>query len=269
MAFPSMSQLMSRVWDTRDDCISDLKKSGFKPETAKYRPSQHDTGKWYIEEIDPEASQEVPEQPTAPAPMRKARERGVTKPPKAKATMPDPQEALERSWPDPTTAKKWLATHPQPGLAVTHDPDRAVYCLRPVETSDPAQAEADANRVKGAAATDAFTTKFNAPRSRSAKAPEPTKTAAKAPAKPDKPDKPARTPGKSSDPSPDELPKGFDTWVIEQATRDTGVLRTEIKAKLGFERRWMNYLKELGKKSGYSVAMQRDGRFTRFLMKKA
>lgn len=238
MAFASLNQLKSLVWDTRDECEKALKRGGFKTETATYRPSQNDSGRWYLEEIDLDASQEAPE----PIPAK------LTKPAKAKAKTTKPAasaDVSDKSWPDPTTANKWLASNPQPGLIVCFDADKAVYRLRPVGTT-PAMTAAKAP----------------------AKAPEaPAKTPAKTPAaaKP----KPAKTLGKSSDPSPDELPPGFDDWLIEMAFRNEGLLRTEINARLGVTRRWMNHLKELAKQHGFTASMQRDGRYTRFFLKKA
>lgn len=264
MAFLSLEQLKSKVWETRNDLVADMKKGGFKPEAVSYRPAQSENGSWYIEEIDPDASQEVTTTPQKAAPMRKAREPHVKKPARGKAkALADDAEAddttaqvlaktMQMVWPDPSTANKWLIAHPQPGLEVFFNPDhptRPGYCLRP----------------KGA--PDAKGTPTPAPKpetpAKPATKPAPAAKAASTP----KPAKPDRKPGKSSDPSPDELPKGFDDWLVEQATRKEGVLRTEIKAKLGFERRWMNYLADLGKQRGHVATMVREGRFTRFFMK--
>jgi len=161
---------------------------------------------------------------------------------KAKA----PETPAEKTWPDPVTAKKWLAAHPQPGLVVWFDPDKAVYRLRPVGTPSAITKQPTPAKVPD---------KKTDPAAKPAVAPKP------------KTDKP-KVQGKSSDPLPSELPDGFDDWLVKQGSTDQGILRTEINRRLGKERRWQNHLKELGKQRGYAFSMQRDGRFTRFFLTK-
>jgi hypothetical protein len=81
------------------------------------------------------------------------------------------------------------------------------------------------------------------------------------------PPRPKSTGGKSSDPSPEDLPKGFEAWALAEAHSKGGVLRTDLNKKIGTERRWSNYLIELGKKHGLKMTMVREGRFTRFFLK--
>jgi hypothetical protein len=81
------------------------------------------------------------------------------------------------------------------------------------------------------------------------------------------PPRPKSTGGKSSDPSPEDLPKGFEAWALAEAHSKGGVLRTDLNKKIGTERRWSNYLIELGKKNNLKFSSVREGRFTRFFLK--
>jgi hypothetical protein len=224
VVFASMEQLKSRVWDTRDELVKELKRNGFAAENASYKPAQMDNGgKWFIAELDPDASQEVQEvQP----PLNTGKKKSAVARIKAAA----PEKAAAKAM-QAAPAK----TAPKPGR----------------ETLSPAQRKAG---KKGAATP--------APAPPPAKE-EPAKGKAKAAPKK------AAAKHRSSPAEANELPAGFDEWAVAQATRPDGLLRTEIKAKVGFERRWMPYLTELAKETGHAIDMRRDGRFTRFVMTKA
>lgn len=196
MPFLSLEQLKSRVFDTEEDCVKELKANGFKPATAAYRVSLAESGKWYIEELDPDASQEREE------PVR-----------------------LNIS----TGKRRSAVSRIKDGAAKKKPAERTEAAAKPM----PVQKKAAAKKA--------------------------------APAK----KQGTGSKGKSSDPSPDEMPSGFDDWLFEQASRKEGVLRTEVNAKFGTERRWMPYLTGLGeRRGGLKASMKREGRFTRFFLTK-
>jgi len=193
-AFATLEQLKSKVWDTRDEGVKELKKAGFRDTSKTYRMAETEAGRWYIEELDPHASQDVPDPVIEQPGKAKAK-------PKAKATTGKP------------------ATAPAPAMKAAAPFDAAVGFDKP------------------------------------------GKAAAKQPAR-------VKKAGKSSDPSDAELPPGFDDWLVAEGSKEAGILRTVINTKLGTERRWMPHLMALGKARGYTATMTKEGRFTRFFLKK-
>jgi hypothetical protein len=234
--FLSLEQLKQAHYGTRELLERELKKAGFAVETATYRPVQLDSGGWGIETIDPDASQEL--EPPGPSPVK-------SKPKASKASAPQ----------KPVTPNRFGPGHPPIDKPVTPDgkPIDVVY-------QDDAGV-AVVGEVEGKVVVHPAT-------ARMARQPVATPLA-----KPDAkkktppPPRPKSTGGKSSDPSPEDLPKGFEAWALAEAHSKGGVLRTDLNKKIGTERRWSNYLIELGKKHDLKFSSVREGRFTRFFLK--
>lgn len=235
--FLTLKQLKAASYGTRERLEQEFKKAGLKSETESYRPVQTEIGSWRIEDIDPDASQEI--------------------------QMPKPEPAkAKRS--APKDGKKPAADNPPVNVLFRDDAGVVV-----------AGEAADGSVIIHPNTSKATRQPAAVPL---AKRPPPAKP------KLVKPEPPAKTPavekpkaaatatrklGKSSGPDPEELPKGFDDWLLDMARSKDGVLRNEINKRLGAERRWSNHLTALGKKHGLTLSRSRDGRFTRFYLKKA
>lgn len=63
MAFRSMEQLRSMIWDSLAEATKELRRNGFKPRGTDYELRETSSGKWMVTDLTDDAAQEAPAAP--------------------------------------------------------------------------------------------------------------------------------------------------------------------------------------------------------------